>query len=200
MKKKWLIVIIILIVLVLLVGGFFLAIYFTKINAIKSADQMFSTIKSGDQEKIKEYIDFSSISDNNISEDESLNEMKNILFKNLNYTIEVEKIGFNKATLKVNVSNKNFKTVFSNYISKAFSLAFDESFNDMSEDEINKQLYDYVEEQYNSDSVETVSNEITLDLNKKDGKWAIDYDKDTLLNSILPGYKDIANALSYIEK
>ena len=92
------------------------------------------------------------------------------MLKNLNYEVVSTDVKINECTMKLNISNKNLKTVFGNYISKAFSVAFSQAFGAMTEEEMDEQLKQYFIEQYNSEDIETVTTEVTINMKKKDGK------------------------------
>ena len=110
-----------------------------------------------------------------------------------NYEVLSADVKSKDCIVKLKISNKNLKEVFSNYMQKALSLAFSQAFGRVTEEKMNAQMKQYFQEQYNSDSVETVSNEITVTMTKKDGKWNMSTDEEQLVNAILPGYKEISN-------
>ena len=58
-----------------------------------------------------------------------------------------------------------------------------------------KELETYFQEQYNSDSVPVVSNEVTLNVKKENGDWKVNYDKKALLNAIMPGFSEIEKSM-----
>ena len=118
------------------------------------------------------------------------------MLNNLNYEVISTEVKFNQCTVKLNISNKNLKTVFGNYISKAFSLAFSQAFGAMTEEEMDNQLKQYFEEQYDSESTETITSEMTIDLKKENGKWTVNCDKDKFVDAVLPGYKEVQESLN----
>ena len=87
-----------------------------------------------------------------------------------------------------------------NYIAKAFSLAFSQAFGAMTEEEMDNQLKQYFEEQYNSESTETITSEMTIDLKKENGKWTVNCDEDKFVGAVLPGYKEVVESLNSINK
>lgn len=202
MKKVLKIALILLLIIVLIVGGYFVALNLTKKQALDTVDKMFTAIKTGDEEQIKQYINIEELTEEetteeNISEDQ---EMEKAMLKNLNYEVISTDVKLNECTVKVNISNKDLKTVFGNYIAKAFSLAFSQAFGAMTEEEMDNQLKQYFEEQYDSDSIETITTEITIDMKKENGKWNITCDEDKFVNAILPGYKEVVESLNNIEE
>lgn len=185
MNKKVIISIIaVVLVIAIICGGYFLRLHLIKSSAIKEVDKIFSAIKSGDEETLKQYVN---------EENSENKEMEKVMLSNLNYEILSADVKSKDCIVKLKVSNKNLKEVFSNYMQKALSLAFSQAFGRVTEEEMNAQMKQYFQEQYNSDSVETISNEITVTMTKKDGKWNMSTDEEQLVNAILPGYKEISN-------
>ena len=199
MKKVLKILLIVLLIIILIVGGYFIALNTTKKQALDTVDKMFIALKTGDQEQIKQYINIENETEENETTEENIAEdqdMEKAMLKNLNYEVVSTDVKINECTVKLNVSNKNLKTVFANYMSKAFSVAFSQAFGEMTEEEMDTQLKQYFEEQYNSDDVETVTTEITINMKKQDGKWNIDGDDEAFVNAILPGYKEIEETVN----
>lgn len=207
MKKNVKILIIVLVSMVVLaglaVGGYFLSLHFTKVKALKAVDEVFVSLKSGDVNQLKKYINLSDsesnsdeVTDGNEEDDD--NKTALIMLKNLNYEVVDTDIGFKNCTITLNVSNKDIKTVFSKYISNLFSLAISSAFGQITEEELNQKAEETLEKEYNSDEVETVTNPLTLNLVKENGKWNVEFDKTELLNAVLPGYTEVIESLSSI--
>lgn len=190
MNKKVIISIIaVVLVIAIICGGYFLRLHLIKSSAIKEVDNIFSAIKSGDEETLKQYVN----EENSEDTDSENKEMEKVMLSNLNYEVLSADVKSKDCIVKLKISNKNLKELFSNYMQKALSLAFSQAFGRVTEEEMNAQMKQYFQEQYNSDSVETVSNEITVTMTKKDGKWNMSTDEEQLVNAILPGYKEISN-------
>ena len=207
MKKNVKILIIVLASMVVLaglaVGGYFLSLHFTKVKALKAVDEVFVSLKSGDVNQLKKYINLSDSESNSDEvtdgdEEDDDNKTALIMLKNLNYEVVDTDIGFKNCTITLNVSNKDIKTVFSKYISNLFSLAISSAFGQITEEELNQKAEETLEKEYNSDEVETVTNPLTLNLVKENGKWNVDFDKTELLNAVLPGYTEVIESLSSI--
>ena len=189
MKKSLKILLVIILVAAVLIGGYFGFLQIMKKQARDTIENMFTAFKSGDENQIKEFINIDDAVDN--SEDESEgSEMEKIMLKKLDYEIESLDCKFNQCTVKLKVTNKDLKTVFQNYMTKAISLAFSQATDQSSDGDIESQLKDFFEEQYDSDSVENVSTEITVSLNREQGKWKVSCDEDKVVDAILPGYRD----------
>lgn len=206
-KLKTILILIAVIVLVAVaaVGGYYAMIKAQEKSALKRVDDIFIAIKSGDEDEIKKYIDLNdsdsktkNTTDQNKSTEGVVNdkEMLKVITQNINYEVEEIDTKWNDCNIKLSVSNKDFKTIFSGYISKAFALAFSTAFSgDTDEDKTEKELEEYFKEQYNSDSVQTVKNEVEFNMKKNNGDWEVDYDKNALLNAIMPGFSEISKSL-----
>ncbi len=201
-KTKVIVAVIVAIVIIALVacGGYFLTLNAAKTSALKEIDTAFTALKSGDEELIKQYLGEESAEEvTGDNSDENGKEMAKIMLNHLNYEVVSTDASLNECTVKLNVSNKDLKTVFGNYMKKAFSLAFSQAFGKMTEDEMNTQLQQYFQEQYESEDVETISNEITVTMKKEDGKWKMNADENEVINAVLPGYKDVMESLSSMQ-
>lgn len=205
-KKILIAVLIVVVVAALAVGGYFAALNIQEKKVLARVDDIFTAIKSGDEDAMKEYIDLDDAeeqAENTAKDNEAAEsvvddeEMLKVITQNLNYEVVSKDTKWNDCTVKLNVSNKDFKTVFSGYMSKAFALALSSAFsNDKNaEDKMEKELETYFQEQYNSDSVPVVSNEVTLNVKKENGDWKVNYDKSSLLNAILPGYSEVKKSM-----
>lgn len=210
MKKSLKIILIVVLAVILVAalvcGGYFLTIKLQEKSALKAVNSMFTALKTGNEEEIKQYINIEDLKgEETESEEESSDsiiddeEMTKAMMQNLNYEVVSTSTKINNCTVKLNVSNKDFKTVFQNYISQVFALAFSSAFGGMKEEEMDAKLEQYFIDQYNSESLSTATNEVTLSMRKEKGKWNIDYDKDQLLNSIIPGYSEVMQSLEQME-
>ena len=56
MKKVLKIALIVILIIVLVVGGYCIALNLTKKQALETVDNMFTALKTGDEEQIKQYI------------------------------------------------------------------------------------------------------------------------------------------------
>lgn len=188
-KKILIVVLVIILVVAIIVGGYFLTLKVQEKSALKTIDEMFATIKTGNEEEIKKYVNYEDTDeDTNIAEDAK---MSKSIFQNVTYEVVNSDTKLNNCEFKINVSNKNFKTIFSNYFKKALSLAF----SNISDDDMDKQLDAYLIEQYNSPDTDVKTTELTFKMKKDNGKWIIDTDKEQFVNALLPGYKEVSESL-----
>ena len=198
MKKILKIALIVILIIVLVVGGYFIALNMTKKQALETVDKMFIALKTGDEEQIKQYINIKDVIEENATSEDNIadnQDMEKAMLKNLNYEVVSTDVKINECTMKLNISNKNLKTVFGNYISKAFSVAFSQAFGAMTEEEMDEQL-----KQYNSEDIETITTEVTINMKKEDGKWNINCDEDAFVDAVLPGYREVEEALNNMNK
>ena len=203
MKKILKIALIVILIIALVVGGYFIALNTTKKQALETVDNMFTALKTGDEEQIKQYINIEDEIEKNDTTEDSIaedQEMEKTMLKNLNYEIISTDVEINECTMKLNISNKNLKTVFENYMSKVVSVAFSQAFGAMTEEEMDAQLKQYFEEQYNSEDIETVTTEVTINMKKEDGKWNVDCDEDAFVDAVLPGYKEVEESLNNLNQ
>ncbi len=199
MKKKILIALIVVVVIAVLAGGGYFAVLKIQENkALEAIDTMFTAIKSGDEATINKYIN---TEENNTeepaSEESSVDEEKmyKTVVQNLNYEVVSKDTKLNNVTVQLNVSNKNFAVVFGNYMKEAFSLAMSSAFGGVSEEEMNQKMEQCLIDQYNSDAVETVTNQVTVTVKKENGEWKIDADSAQMANALLPGLQEVTQSL-----
>ena len=211
MKKSLKIALIVIIAIVvvasIICGGYFLTIKLQEKSALETVDSLFTALKSGNEDEIKQYINIDELNDDaENNEEETTSTMMNddamvkAMMQNLNYEVVSTDTKINNCTVQLNVSNKNLKTVIQNYITYAFSLAFSSAFGGMTEEEMNAKMEEYFVEQFNSEDLETVRNQLTLNMKKENGKWNIDCDKNQLLNAIMPGYSEMMESLEQLEE
>lgn len=191
------IIVAIVAIVIIAIVGYFLAVNSMKTSALKEIDTVFNAMKSGDKDAIKKYLDGEDSSEEETT-DASSEAMAKIMLSQLNYEVVSTNVNLKECNVKLKVSNKDLKTVFSNYMQKAFTIAMAQAFGKTTEEDMNTQMEKYFEEQYNSESIETVSTEITIKMTKKDGKWNMDANEDEVLNAILPGYQGILEAINGI--
>ena len=198
MKKVFKIITLILILVAIVVAGYFAIIKFQEKKILSIVDEIFVSIKNGDTEKIRQYIDFEQIEKEertlkNFTKDTEIE--KNIM-KNLTYEVVEKETKLNNCKIKLNISNKDFKVIITNYFKKAFTLAFSQVFGGKKEEELKKELDQYLIEQFDSESISMITSEVEIEVLKKDGAWTINYDKEKVINAIIPGYKDVADILN----
>lgn len=181
-------------VIIVIVIGYLLALNITKYSAIKEIKTVFDAMKAGDEQTIKNYLN--ETEDTEQENQETNKEITKIMLSKMDYKVISAKPSFNKCTIKLSISNKNLEKIFTNYMQKVFSIVFLQDFTEGTEEEVNTKMKDIFEQQYNSEDIETVSNEVTITMKKKNGKWNMEAEDKEVINAILPGYESIMNSLN----
>lgn len=153
---------------------------------------MFTALKNGDYDKVNKYINYEEvISSSDILDSESLDEeTMNLLFEKLSWKIIDMTQEENTASVTVEVTNKNFRTIIGNYMQNALRIAF--SGQELSDAE----MENYLIEELKNEDVETTTTTQTINLTKQDGKWVIDTTDTNLIDVLLPGLNEAVNALN----
>ena len=160
-KKAPIITLIIIIAIVILT----IVLYVLFANGPKGiVEGMFSALKNGDYDKVNEYIDYNEvISSSDVLDSESLDEeTMNLLFEKLSWKITETTKEENTASVTVEVTNKNFRTIIANYMQNALRVAF--SGQELSDAE----MENYLLEELRNEDVETTTTTQTINLTKQD--------------------------------
>lgn len=203
MKKSVKIIIAIVVIIALILGIYGVMFSLRKKEALETVDHLFTAIASGNKDEINNYMNYDELMENvnneeeaSTEEDEATTQVVNQLFQDVSYEVISSDIKFNHATIKVNVSNKNVGVIFQNYFAKAVELAFSGAFGGNTETEMNNELMTYLQQQVESDEIEKLTNEVTLDMERKDGTWKVDCDKEEFVNAVLPGMKSFIDSMN----
>lgn len=159
----------------------------------KSIDGLFTNLKAGNFEKAQEYLsgDETSLTDESLDED-----TQKLLFEKLSWSIKkVTSQDDEKATVEVEIRNKDFQTVVNNYAKKALSAA-KEALSSGSSDSISEESFqNYFVEELKNEEIEVTSSTKTLNLVKEDGKWKVVLDNE-LGGGLLPGLEETIENLT----
>lgn len=110
-----------------------------------------------------------------------------LLFEKLEWKILSEKEEGNQATVELEITNKDFKTIVGNYMQKALKVAL--TGQKVSQEE----MTNYLIEELNNEEIPTTTVNQTITLEKQNGRWAIT-DKESLANVALPGLYEAMEA------
>ncbi|QHI72924.1 DUF5105 domain-containing protein [Aminipila terrae] len=147
-------------------------------QAVKS---MLDAVKAANQEAAEKYIDYDKLTDQ--EEDGSFasknEEIYKLILKNLNYKILSSSEDGDKATVKAEITNIDMKPIMDKMFSDAIALAFSGLSDEQLEQKFNKNF----EKLINNKDNKTITNTVTITLNKKDNHWKIDV-SDELANAI----------------
>ena len=191
MKKLFNVLLVIILILLVCLAGYKICLNIQKHEVLKMVDGTFTEVKNGD---LSNYMD-------NQSKDESnkINQYTKSMLGNIDYKVLSIDQEYNKAKVKISVSNKDMKTIFQRVINKAMDEAFKNIFDNKSKEEIDKEVEKYFLEELKSKDIKVVTNTIDLEYVKANGNWEINIDRMKFLNSILPGYTDLKNSISSLK-
>ena len=123
-------------------------------------------------------------------EDSFNEEAQKLLFEKLEWKILNENEEGDTATVELEVTNKDFKTIMGNYMQKALKLVFS-SGQTLNEEE----MTNYLMEELRNDEIEIVTANASIELKKQDGKWEI-ADEENFIYAVLPGLYEAISALN----
>lgn len=157
-----------------------------------TVEGMLQALKNGDYDKVNEYVNYQQVMESSeIFDSETLNEeTMNLLFDKLSWKIIETTQEENTASVSVEITNKNFKTIIGNYMQNALKVAF--SGKELSDTE----MENYLLEELKNENVETTTTTQTINLIKQDGKWVINTEDTNLVDILLPGLNEAVNSLS----
>ena len=159
----------------------------------KTVEGMLNSLKNADFESVNKYVNYEDI----VNESEMLQnsemdeETQSLLFDKLTWKILNISKEENTASVEVEITNKDFDQIISNYKQEALRIAFSgESFTE--EDQNNK-----LKEQLKNEEIGTKIVTTTIQLVKQDGEWKVQAD-ESLVNALLPGLQEAVNYLNSI--
>ena len=159
----------------------------------KTVEGMLNSLKNADFESVNKYVNYEEI----VNESEMLQnsemdeETQSLLFDKLTWKILNISKEENTASVEVEITNKDFDQIISNYTQEALRIAFSgESFT---QEEQNNKL----KEQLKNEEIGTKTVTTTIQLVKQDKEWKIQAD-ESLVNALLPGLQEAINSLNSI--
>ena len=159
----------------------------------KTVDGMLNSLKNADFESVNKYINYDEVVNQSemLKDSEMDQETQSLLFNKLSWKIMNITKEADKASVEVEITNKDFEQIISNYTQEALKIAFSgESFT---EEEKNKKL----KEQLKNDQIQTKTVNTTIQLIKQEGNWKVQADEN-LVKALLPGLQDAINSLNSI--
>ena len=181
------------IVLLLVVLAIVTALLLIPATPEKSVEGMLNSLKNADFESVNKYVNYEEI----VNESEMLQnsemdeETQSLLFDKLTWKILNISKEANTASVEVEITNKDFEQIISNYTKEALKIAFNgESFT---QEEQNNKL----KEQLKNEEIGTKTVTTTIQLVKQDREWKVQAD-ESLVNALLPGLQEAMNSLNSI--
>ena len=154
---------------------------------------MLNSLKNADFESVNKYINYDEVVNQSemLKDSEMDQETQSLLFNKLSWKIMNITKEADKASVEVEITNKDFEQIISNYTQEALKIAFSgESFT---EEEQNNKL----KEQLKNDQIQTKTVNTTIQLIKQEGNWKVQADEN-LVKALLPGLQDAINSLNSI--
>lgn len=159
----------------------------------KTVEGMLNSLKNGDVESVNKYVNYDEIlSQSKILQNLEMDqEMQALLFDRLTWKILNITKEENLARVEIEITNKDFDAIISNYTQEALRIAFSgESFTE--QEQMNK-----LKEQLKNEEIEGKTVTTTVQVIKQDGKWKVQVE-ESLVNSLLPGLQEAINSLNSI--
>lgn len=158
----------------------------------KAVDTMLNALKTANYDKAKEVVaDYEEWIGEDILDGEELNEeAQKLFFNEMSWKITKVKEEGDKATVELEITNKDFKTILGNYMQKAIKAAF--SGQNISDEE----MTNYLLEELNNKEIQKTTNNQSIVLEKQDGKWKVTQEND-FTNILLPGFSETINSLNF---
>lgn len=182
-KKIPLVATLIGVVVVLVIAVLLTVMIVTSSDPKKSVDGLLTNLREGDFEKAQEFIS----GENLVNDEEFGAETQKLLFDKMTGKVtKVTKDG-DKANVEIEVTNKDFKTIVSNYMQKALKAAFSGA--------TEQEIENYFIEELKSEQVQTTTVTKTIQTVKEGEKWKI-VSNDELTEALLPGLQEAINSLS----
>lgn len=113
-------------------------------------------------------------------------EAQKLLFEKLQWKVINVKEEGDKATVEVEITNKDFKTIMGNYMQKALKAAFSGNTNE-------EEMANYLIEELKNEEVQTITSNQSITLEKRNGKWEI-AEEENFINCVLPGLYEAISA------
>ena len=181
------------IILLLVVLAIVTALLLLPVTPEKTVEGMLNSLKNADFESVNKYVNYDEIvnASEMLQNTEMDEEAQSLLFNKLAWKISNISKEENTASVEVEITNKDFNQIISNYTQEALRIAFSgESFT---QEEQNNKL----KEQLKNEEITTRTVTTTIQLIKQDGKWKVQPD-ESLINALLPGLQEAVNYLNSI--
>lgn len=193
-KKSGLVTVVSLIVILLIIA----AIAFVVLNSRPQTvvNNLLNDLKQGNFQNINKYFstDSENIADNiSIGGQDLDEEAYKLIFEKLEWKINKEEVNGDNAAVEVEVTNKDFQVILTNYTQKLIGAAF--TGTTLGEE----QYKSYLMDELKNESVSTKTTTQTINLVKVEGKWAI-VANDTFENLLLPGLQETIDAMNLLGK
>jgi len=170
----------------------------TKLSEKKPSDAVVSfveNLQNGELEIAKSYTSDNTFSAFGFDTENDDLEMIKYYFKYLDLNVVDITKSKSEAIVRVELNNKNLKTILQKYIQKALELAMSSLGSSEKKDGMEAELLEYFKSKFESEEIDTVTTTVDIVLNKVDKEWKVVVTEE-LRDAILPGLSDINNLYS----
>lgn len=122
-------------------------------------------------------------------EDDFNAEAQKLLFEKLEWKVLNVKEEGNTATVEVEITNKDFKTIMGNCMQKALKAALTGKISN------EEDMTNYIMEELKNEEVQPVTTNQSIKVEKQDGKWKV-VEGEEFVNCVLPGLYEAVNAFN----
>lgn len=157
-----------------------------------TVDKVFTTLKSTNTEKVKEFLGFNDGGANADMAGVELftDELLELIFKNLEYEIvDTEVVDDDNVNVTVKVTNTDMGPVFTDFLSEvtSYALAHVDEISNMSDEEMMDLTVELLTKCLDKEDLATKTEEIVMHVYREDGVWDIDPAQD-VIDAILGGF------------
>lgn len=185
----------VILVLCIVIGLIYLALP----SPARVLEQCLRDLKAGNFEQAQQYVDYKELVDipalgagEESAEDEAISENDKLFYEDLQWSIKNIEQNGDEAKIEVEITNKNYKTIFQNYTKKVIQKLFN------NESTSTEEMEQYLIEEFKNENVGQITTTQIITVQKQDGKWKVVVDEN-LRNAIYPGLTDAIETLTNLE-
>lgn len=165
-----------------------------------TVDKVFTTLKSTDTEKVKEFLGLDEGGANATMGGAEMftDELLALIFENLEYEIiETEVIDDDNVNVTVKVTNTDMGPVFKDFVSEvtSYAIAHLDEISDMTDEETMNLTIELLTKCLEKDDLATKTEEIVMHVYREDGVWDIDPAQD-VIDAILGGFIEASQSMN----
>ena len=179
-KKSKQIVNIVIVIVAIVVFAIIACLLFMSDSPKKAVETMLKELKSGTYKEEN----IANVLSENFNE-----ETAKLLFEKLEWKILKTSEEGERATVEVEITNKDFKTIIGNYTQKIIKIAFGET------QPSDEEMTNYLIEELNNEDIQNVTSTQSIIVEKQDGKWKVS-EENNIVDILLPGFNEVINSFN----
>ena len=180
--------------IIIILGIFFIINKSIESKISNSVVTFTEALSEGKRDIASQYVTEDSVSFLSFEELPQNQELMNTFVKYLSIDIKKVKKDGDAATVKAKISNKDFEKIMIKYMQEVVSLSISSNDTEVTDEELENKLLQYLKDQFDSQENEILTNEVNINLVKIEGKWKIIID-DNLRNGMFPGMLKIIESM-----